>query len=130
MTASQAGSGAEEQGASASLADGRPGAVPDAGRATNGRPALVTFADIAAAIQAEYAGIDALSRRDLILLRLAAEKALEARDYVEMARVHRMIAKKETILRVQRVAQQRADAGRSQSLRAKLSQRYAAGSAP
>jgi hypothetical protein len=49
-----------------------------------GRPrasgALTNFGEVAEAIEAEFAAADAVSRRDLVLLRYAAEVALQAGD--------------------------------------------------
>jgi hypothetical protein len=69
----------------------RPEAVPEG--------ASLTFAEVKAAIEADFAGAGPIAVRDLLLLRVAAERALRAGDFREVARVHRQIARAEARLR-------------------------------
>jgi hypothetical protein len=97
------------------------------GAMTAGPAALMTFADLHAAIKAEFAGADPVSLRDLILLRYAAEVALQAGDFAEMAKVHRQIMRKESEVRAALRCQRGDGLGRASSLRARLEQKYAGG---
>lgn len=121
MTEALVGSQAAFASSSAASADGRPGASVS-------RPApLATFAEVADAIRAEFAGADAVSLRDLVLLRFAAERRFRQAGFEEMAKVHRQIAAKERALR----AGLRGKGEGRASLRTRLEERYAAvGRAP
>jgi hypothetical protein len=90
---------------------------------------LTTFSDLADKISQEFEGCDEVALRDLILLRLAQEKAVEAKDFVEMARVHRQIVRKEAFIRSVLARIKAEESGRGVSLRDRLEARYA-GRAP
>lgn len=91
--------------------------------------ALATFADVASAIQAEFASAPATAVRDLVLARYAAEVALQAGDLAEMGKCQRTAMRIEAGIR-EALRRQKRDGSGSSSLRAKLEARYAGSRLP